>query len=97
MAKAEKFVIENLSIEDIIKDEFITKIKGLKKDIFPVSIVFVNEEKIDNCLNAYPIILSHVNKEEVKKKILHIESPNSELADSMTKIMEGENKNGKRK
>lgn len=95
MAKPEKYLLENYSIEEMFNEKFIEKLKSLKKDIFPVSVVFINEKNEGGCLKADPIIFSHINKNEVKNKKLHIESPDTEIVESIIKIIEGEIKNGK--
>ena len=88
MAKPEKVLIEHASLKDIFKDEFLQRITESGKDIFPVTIVFMNEFDVEGKKQAYPIILNHNSNDEVKNKILHIASPNSELLEMFIKIIE---------
>lgn len=88
MAKAEKFIIEGYSLRDLFKEEFLNKLEGLKEELFPVSVVFINEKKVDDKMQAYPLVFSHQNSEEVKKKKLHVESPNTDLVGSIVRLME---------
>jgi len=88
MAKAEKFVIENIAISDLIKEDFLEKLKKIDMNIFPVSLLFINEKEKEGVKQAFPLILNHQNNEEVKNRILHVESPNTELVKALTKILE---------
>jgi hypothetical protein len=88
MAKSEKVLIEHASLRDIFKEDFLEQIKASGKDIFPVTIVFMNEFDVDGKKQAYPIVLNHNNNDEVKNRILHIESPNTELLELFIKAIE---------
>lgn len=88
MAKSEKVLIENASLKDIFKEDFLEQISKSAKDIFPVTVVFMNEFDIDGKKQAYPIALNHNNNNEVKNRILHIESPNTELLELFIKAIE---------
>jgi len=88
MAKPEKFVIENTSISDLIKEDFLEKLKKINNNIFPVSLFFISEKKDGNIKQAFPLILSHQNSEEVQNKKIHIESPDTELVESVAKLIE---------
>lgn len=92
MAKPEKVLIERASLKDIFKDEFLQKISESGKDIFPVTIVFMNEFDVEGKKQAYPIVLNHNSNDEVRNKMLHIESPNSELLELFIKIIEKKKK-----
>jgi len=88
MAKAEKVQIENVTLNDIFKEEFIKKVSKLGKSIFPITVVFINEFERDGKKQAYPLVLSHQSSKEVETKILHIESPDTDLLDSFVKFLE---------
>lgn len=93
MALSEKVIIENISILDVFNENFINKLNSLKRlneDLFPAAIVFVSEIEKDGKKQAYPLIFSHQSVEEVKSRKLHIESPNTDLLTSVTKLMEVE-------
>ena len=68
--------------------EFLDKLNESGKDIFPVTIVFMNEFDVEGKKQVYPIVLNHINNDEVKNKVLHIESPNSELLELFIRIIE---------
>ena len=87
MAKAEKVQIENVTLNDIFKEEFIKKVSKLGKSIFPITVV-INEFERDGKKQAYPLVLSHQSSKEVETKILHIESPDTDLLDSFVKFLE---------
>ena len=87
MAKAEKLLIENKLLKDFLKDDFTNKLDKFGK-IFPISIVFINEIERDGKKISNPIIISHQNNEEVKNKIIHVESPDSDLIDKIVKLIE---------
>lgn len=88
MAKTEKVLIEHASLKDIFKEEFLEKLNESGKDIFPVTIVFMNEFDVEGKKQAYPIVLNHISNDEVKNKVLHVESPNSELLELFIRIIE---------
>lgn len=94
MAKAEKFVVDKISISDLIKDEFLNKLKEIDKNIFPVSLVFISERGDGEIKQAFPLLFMHQTNEEVKNKLMHIESPDTKLVESVTKLIE-KTKNGK--
>ncbi len=87
-AKPEKFALEGITINDLIKESFLKKLKDKDNNIFPVSLVFINEKGNEKNRQFSPLIISHQSNEEVKNKILHVESPDTELAKFVTKILE---------
>jgi len=88
MAKAEKFILEDFCLKDVFKEEFIKKVESIGENVFPVTIVFVNETGEENTKSAFPIVFSHQNKGEVDNKIAHIESPNTDAVNNITKLLE---------
>jgi len=61
MAKAEKYVLESKNLKMFFKEDFLKKVES-NGDIFPISVVFMAKEKIDeNSINLDPIIFSHQN------------------------------------
>lgn len=88
MVKAEKVIIEDFSIRDILKEDFIQKIDRLGLDLFPVSIVFINKIEKNGKKLAYPLLLSHESDTDFKSRLLHIESPNTDLVEYFTKMLE---------
>ena len=90
MAKAEKFILENFCLKDIFKEDFIKKVESIGKNVFPVTVVFVNETGEENARSAFPILFSHQNKEEVDSKIAHVESPNTDAVSNIIKLLEKE-------
>jgi len=91
MAKPEKFLIENYSLGDVFKEEFMQKIKGIDSSIFPTSIVFIVEKEDDGMKSIAPLIFSHQTNQEVEQKRLHIESPDTVLIEKAIKEFEEEN------
>jgi len=77
-----------MSLQDIFKDDFLKKLKKLGQNIFPVTVVFMNEFEKDGKKMAQPIVFNHQNNNEVKERIMHIESPNTELLGSISKLLE---------
>jgi len=88
MAKAEKFILENFCLKDMFKEDFIRKLDSIHGDVFPVTVVFINETEEEGVKNGFPIIFNHQSKEEVDKKLLHVESSNTELIERVVKILE---------
>lgn len=88
--KAEKIVIDNKSIKDIFKDDFIHKLKKTNRNIYPVNIVFISETEKNGSKQIQPLVFSHQTSEEVQKNIMHIESPDTELVEIISKIIAGE-------
>lgn len=90
MAAIEKVRLEGTSLKDVFKDDFLSKIADTGENIFPISIAFVRESEKDGKLHSSLITFSHQNNDEVKNKILHIESEDPELLDIFLKIIERE-------
>ena len=88
MAKAEKVLIEGKFLKDFFKDEFIDKMNKLGAETFPISIILLRERKRNGKKEAYPIILNHQNKDEVQNGKLHVESPDTDLVDRFSKMIE---------
>ncbi len=47
IAKPEKVLVENASLKDVFKEEFLEQLSKSGKNIFPVSVVFLNEFDVD--------------------------------------------------
>ena len=89
-AKAEKFVLEGITINDLIKEDFLKELRKKDNNIFPISLVFISEKGNEKMKQGFPLVLSHQSNEEIKNKILHIESPDSDLVESLKEILEEE-------
>jgi len=87
-AKPEKFVLEGITINDLIKEDFLEELRKKGGNIFPISLVFINEKSNEKMKLVSPLILSHQNNEEINNKILHIESPDSNLVESLKAMLE---------
>ena len=90
-AKAEKFVLEGITINDLIKEDFLKELRKKDSNIFPISLVFISEKGNEKMKQGFPLVLSHQSNEEINNKILHIESPDSDLVESLKEILEKEN------
>jgi len=88
MAKPERFQFYDVSLKDIFKDDFISNLTKINKDLFPVTVVIIKEFEENGKKQAIPLVLSHQNNIEVKNKILHIESPDTDLLDKVVKFIE---------
>lgn len=75
--------LKNLTINDLLNKEFLEKIKKL--NLNSISLILVYEEKDKDKQIVLPISINHQNSEEVKNKIIHLQSPNQEL---LTKLSE---------
>jgi hypothetical protein len=89
MAKAERVIIEKKFLKDIFRKEFLDIIQKVGGNVFPISVILLNEVVNEKSKMAFPIVINHQNKEEVNNGILHIESPNTDLVDKLSKLMEG--------
>lgn len=67
----EKLKLGNVEIKKLLDKNFMDKIEKLGEGITPISIVLI---KIRGKM-AIPLVISHENEEEVKSKIVHINSP----------------------
>jgi hypothetical protein len=85
MAEAEKVIIDNLSLKQLLNPELV---KELPSEVFPTAIIFVSESEKNGKIESCPIIISHQNSQEVKCKKIHLESPNTSLLKEFTKIIE---------
>lgn len=92
MAKAEKLLIENFSLNDVFKEDFLKKLNELKNNTFPVNVIFINEFEKEGKKQANPLILSHQNTRDVHNKILHLECPDTNLLDSVAEMLEKKEK-----
>jgi hypothetical protein len=90
MAAIEKVKLEGTALKNIFKDDFLSKITDTGENIFPISIAFVREIEKNGKLHSSLITFSHQTNDEVKNKVLHIESEDPELLDIFLKIVERE-------
>ena len=84
----EVLLFQGISLNEIIKEEFLDKIKEKKLDIAPISLVLIACEQDKNSKKMFPIILSHESKEEIKSKMLHINLEKSKASENFMKILE---------
>jgi len=84
----EILLFQGVSLNEIIKEEFLKKIKEKKLDIEPVSLVLIAHEQDEKVKKMFPIIISHETKEEIKTKMLHINLEKSKVSDDFMKILE---------
>ena len=90
MAAVEKVRLEGMALRDVFKPNFLCKIDDAGENIFPISVAFVRESEKYGKLHSSLITFSHQNNDEVKNKVLHIESEDPELLDIFLKIIERE-------
>ncbi len=76
--------IINVSVNELLKQDFLEKIK--KMDLNAVSLVLVYEKGDKQKKIIFPIVLNHQNKLEVQNKIMHLQSPDSSLLDDLVKL-----------
>jgi len=70
--------IQGFLIKDLLKDDFVKELAQLKADLDPVALVLIGK---------VPLTLGHQKKEEIDKKIIHINCPNSELLDKFVNLI----------
>ena len=87
MPEAEKFKFSSISIKDLLKKEVNEELEKSGLNVFPVNLMFINEEGEGNKKVANPIVLSHQNNKEVKDKVLHLDCPESKLSKVFTEIL----------
>lgn len=90
MVAIEKVRLEGKSLGEIFKEDFMSKVFDAGENIFPISVAFVREFEKEGKLHASLITFSHQNSDEIKSKILHVESEDSELIDIFLRIIERE-------
>lgn len=86
--KQESVLFEGIRISDFLDKKFLEKLKKEELELLPVSLVFIATEKEENKKTPYPIIIGHENPDEVKNKIMHINTPSTELSDKFIKMLE---------
>ena len=84
----EVLLFQGISLNEIIKEEFLKKIKDKNLDIEPISLVLIACEKDEKSKKMFPIIISHESKEEIKSKMLHINLEKSKVSEEFMKIIE---------
>jgi len=85
MVRAGEWITKGLIINDLLKPDFLAELKKAKLNV--VSLISIYEEKDkDGKPILIPVITGHENKQEIKHKILHLNSPNKELLDEILKI-----------
>lgn len=87
MPEAEKFKFCSISIKDLLKKEVNDELEKSGLNIFPINLVFINEEGEGNKKIACPIILGHQSNKELKEKVLHLDCPEQKLLKIFTKIL----------
>jgi len=88
MAIPERVLIENIKLKDIFKEDFLKLISANEDNIFPVNVMFIHESEKEGKKQAYPVILSHSNNEEVLKGKLHLDSPNPDILQKFIQALE---------
>ena len=88
MAITEKVLIENKSLKDVFKEDFLESISTKEGELFPVNIMFIHETEKNGKKLGFPIIINHGNNQEVKDKKLHLESPSQEMLEKFIKALE---------
>lgn len=86
--KEEVLCFEGSALSDFLNKKFLEKIEEKKLDLLPINLIFIATEKEKGKEGMYPIILGHSNREEVKKKMLHISAPKTKLSEKFIKILE---------
>ena len=84
----EVLLFQGVSLNEILKEEFLNKVKEKKLDIEPISLILIAYEQDEKSKKMFPIIISHESKEEIKSKILHINLKKSKISDDFMKIFE---------
>lgn len=84
----EVILFQGVSLNEIIKEEFLKKIRDNKLDIEPISLILIACEQGEKQKKMFPIIISHESKEEIKSKKLHINMEKSKVSDDFIKILE---------
>lgn len=84
----EVLLFQGISLNDIIKEEFLKKIQDKKLDIEPISLVLIACEQNEKSKKMFPIIISHESKEEIKSRMLHINLEKSKISDDFMKVLE---------
>ena len=87
MPEAERYKFSNISLKNLLKKEVLDELEKSNLNIFPVNLVFINEDGEGKNKIACPVILSHQNNKEVKEQILHLDSPNSKLLKTFTNLL----------
>ena len=90
MAIPERVLIENIRLKDIFKKEFLDLVSANQDNIFPVNVMFIHESEKDGKKQAYPVILSHSNNDEVLNGKLHLDSPNLKILNKFIKALESQ-------
>lgn len=88
MVIPEKVLIEKKSLKDIFKKEFLDSISTSNGELFPVNVMFIHESEKDGKKQAFPVVLSHGNNQEVVNRKLHLESPNEDILNRFIKALE---------
>ena len=90
MAMPEKYSIQNKSLRDVFKEDFLESVSTSDGELFPVNVMFIHIHKTEKGerKSAFPIVMSHGNDQEVKDKKLHVESSNQEMLEKFTKALE---------
>ena len=87
--KEEVLLFEGISIKELLKENFLEKIKEKKLHIDPVAMVLmVFDEKDDKLKIQHPIILAHESKKEVEGKIVHISTEKTDASEQFLKVLE---------
>ena len=92
MSVPEKVLIKEKSLKDIFREDFLKSVKVKEGALFPVNVMFVHEVEKEKGKKLFPLVLSHQNGREVKRRIFHLECPNPELLEEFANSLEGKNK-----
>ncbi len=80
-AKKEKVILENVSIEKILDNNFVNLFKKeFGNDAIPIGIIFISR--------LIPIIVNHEDQNEVDNRIVHINSQDEQLIEKIVKVFE---------
>ena len=87
--KEEILLFDGISIKDLLKDNFLEKIKEKNLYIDPVAMVLIVFDEKENKLKIqHPIVLAHESKKEVESKIVHITTEKTDASEQFLKVLE---------
>ena len=84
MVEPTGYRIESLKLNDLLNENFIKKIdeNDIKAELISIIFVCSDDEK-----KIFPVVLGHKNSDEVKNKIINLESPEVKILTKMLKIL----------
>ena len=84
MVQTERVKVDNVVLQDLLDEKFVSELKKIDLNVSLVSAIFVS--KVDG--KQIPIFMAHDNDKDVEARHLHIQCPDEALLKKNIRVIE---------